>query len=67
MDPTARGDMEVELLRRWYEANRESWWDRHGPNADRNGVHADEFMLRFVSEVGRVVSLSDADLCKECG
>lgn len=51
MDPTARGDMLADLVRQWYEANRESWWDRHRPNADRYGAHADEFMIRLVNAV----------------
>lgn len=51
IEPTARGDMLAEKVRDWYEANRESWWDRHRPNADRKGIHADEFMLRFVAAV----------------
>jgi hypothetical protein len=53
-DPTARGDEITAFVRQWYEANRESWWDRHRPSADRNGSHADEFMLSFINEVGRV-------------
>lgn len=52
MDPTARGDMIAESMRRWYEANRETWWERHRPNADRRGAHADGFMLRFLNAVG---------------
>lgn len=53
-DPTACGDEIAYYVRRWYEINRESWWDRHGPNSDRRGYHADEFMLSFLNEVGRV-------------
>lgn len=51
LDPTSRGDMIAEKVRFWYEANRESWWDRHRPNGDRKGGHADEFMLGFVNSV----------------
>lgn len=56
MDPTARGDLIAEKVRAWYEANRETWWDRHKPGIvgagpDRSGVHADEFMLRFIGAV----------------
>ena len=59
MDPTARGDLVASKVRAWYEANRETWWDRHKPGIigagpDRSGVHADEFMLRFIGEVYRV-------------
>lgn len=55
-DPTSRGDEIADYVRRWYEANRETWWQRRGSNADRSGVHADEFMLRFISEVTRVTA-----------
>jgi hypothetical protein len=56
IDPTARGDMIADKVRQWYEANRESWWDRHsitglGRSPDRSGVHADEFILRLISAV----------------
>lgn len=58
-DPTSRGDEVADYVRRWYEINRESWFDRHqinpfGSATDRSGVHADEFMLRFLGEVGRI-------------
>ncbi len=45
--------MHAELMRRWYEANRESWLDRHHVfhEPDRSGVHADEFMLRLIGAV----------------
>lgn len=52
IDPTEQGDMLAEKARIWYEANRESWWDRHRPGADRKGKHADEWMLRFLGAVG---------------
>jgi hypothetical protein len=51
VDPTARGDYLAELVRAWYEANRESWWDRHKPSADRKGTHADHFALRLIDTV----------------
>lgn len=55
-EPTARGDEIATKVRRWYEANRESWWARHKPGIigagpDRSGVHADEFILRLISAV----------------
>ncbi|WFT94325.1 hypothetical protein QA633_39635 [Bradyrhizobium barranii] len=67
MDATSRGDLEADLVRRWYEKNRESWWDRNKPgiigaDPDRDGSHADEFMLRFIGEVRRVGRLSDQEL-----
>ena len=64
MDPTERGDRQAELLRRWYEHNRETWWDRHRPNADRSGTHADEWMLGLMQEMDRIFSLTDAELMK---
>jgi hypothetical protein len=56
MDPTSRGDEIASRVRQWYEANRESWWDRHKPGiigagSDRSGSHSDEFMLRFIQAV----------------
>jgi hypothetical protein len=57
MDPTSRGDIVAEKVRRWYEANRETWWDRHKffpfamSDPDRTGTHADEFMLRLIGAV----------------
>lgn len=54
MDPTSRGDLVAEKVRHWYEANRETWWERHSPfgaGPDRSGAHADEFMLRFIGAV----------------
>jgi hypothetical protein len=56
LDPTTRGDVMAEKVRAWYEANRESWWDRHRPAADRKGVHADNFALRLLSYVERVLN-----------
>ena len=58
MDPTARGDMVADKVRQWYEANRESWWDRHKPGIigagpDRAGVHADNFILELIGVVYR--------------
>jgi hypothetical protein len=53
-EPTAAGDAVARYLRDWYEHNRESWWDRHRPSADRNGSHADEFMLSLLNEVARI-------------
>lgn len=56
MDPTARGDIIADKVRAWYEANRETWWDRHNypfrqGYPDRNGVTADNFMLRLIQAV----------------
>lgn len=51
IEPTARGDMVAEAVRAWYEAHRESWWDRHRPSADRHGRHADNFALELVAAV----------------
>ena len=58
-EPTADFDSTASYVRRWYEAHRESWFDRHQINPlsaapDRSGVHADEFMLGFLNEVYRV-------------
>ena len=53
-DPTAQGDEIAVYMREWYEDNRETWWDRHRPGADRKGIHADEFMLRLMAEAERI-------------
>jgi hypothetical protein len=57
-DPTARGDEIADKVRHWYEANRETWWQRHKPGIwgsapDRAGVHSDNFMLEFIAAVRR--------------
>jgi hypothetical protein len=62
MDPTSRGDMQVDLLRRWYERNRETWWDRHRPGADRKGAHADDWMCGLWNEAGRIGNMTDKEL-----
>lgn len=67
MDPTARGDMEAELMRGWYERNRESWWERRRPNGDLRGGHADGFAMSMLAEAGRIANLSDEAICNECG
>jgi hypothetical protein len=59
LDPTTRGDVIAERLRHWYEANRETWWDRNRflpwrAAPDRAGVHADEFMLGLINELRRI-------------
>lgn len=64
IDPTSRMDMEADLLRRWYEANRESFWDRR---RKRWRYVADEFMLRFGGEAARIAALDDNDLAAEHG
>ena len=46
MDPTSRGDMCAELMRRWYEDNRENWWDRLG----RREECADNFAIGMMNE-----------------
>lgn len=67
MDPTSRGDLEAVLMRRWYERNRESWWERRRPNGDLRGGHADNFAIEMLGEAGRIGGLSDDQLCKEYG
>ncbi len=58
MDPTSRGDMKAELLRRYYEANRENWWQRYW----RRQECADEFMIGMMNEAGRITAMSDKEL-----
>ncbi len=65
LEPTSRGDMKAVLLRRWYEQHRESFWERHRPNAERKGSVADNFMLGLINEVRRINSLDDVELSNE--
>ena len=60
-EPTADGDIAADFMRQWYEANRETWWQRHnwgigGSAPDRAGVHADNFMLEWISQYHRLQS-----------
>lgn len=52
VDPTTIGDCIADEVRLWYEANRETWWERR----KRRGGVADEFMLALINEVHRVES-----------
>lgn len=54
-EPTADGDEEARCLRIWYEAHRETYWDRSKFNkyAWRKGL-ADEFILGLIQEVARI-------------
>jgi hypothetical protein len=49
-DPTAIGDAVADEVRIWYEANRETWWERRR----RRGDVADNFILGLINEVHRV-------------
>ena len=62
-EPTARADDEAEYLREWYEAHRESWADRYGPNAARKGVVADNFMLALIKKVIEIRRASTRTAC----
>ena len=56
-EPTADGDIMADWLRQWYEANRESWFDRHWPfgiNRRHGSALADEWMLGFIQQFNRV-------------
>jgi hypothetical protein len=72
-EPTARADQIAYYMRFWYETNRESWFDRHaigmiltghalGATPDRDGAHADEFMLSLISEVNRIQEIAKQKL-----
>ena len=63
-DPTARGDMKAELLRQWYEKNRESWWTRRFGIRARHSEAADEFALGLLQEARRIDLLTDAKLLR---
>jgi hypothetical protein len=56
-EPTADGDIAADWLRQWYEANRESWFDRHWPfgvNRKHGSALADEWMLSFMQQFYRL-------------
>lgn len=56
-EPTADFDETGRCLRVWYEAHRESWWDRASFSKNQallNAGCADEFMLGLINEVGRI-------------
>ena len=65
IDPTSTGDMRATLVRRWYEVNRETWWDRHRQGAYRKGASADEWIIGLMNEVARIGNLSDRVLYEE--
>lgn len=62
-DPTTIGDAIADEVRRWYEANRETWWERLWR---RDGV-ADEFMLALINEVHRVERIAHDRTCASRG
>jgi hypothetical protein len=47
-DPTARADEVAEKVRLWYEANRETWWERRRA---RYRYTSDSFILGLVQAV----------------
>lgn len=56
-EPTADGDIAADFIRQWYEANRESWFDRHWPfgiNRKNGSDIEDNFILELISQVGRL-------------
>lgn len=57
IDPTARGDAIAERMRAFYEANRETWWQRRLKHWT---VTADNLMLGLLG----VVITADRELPK---
>lgn len=55
-DATANFDEAGRCLRAWYEAHRETWWDRRR----RREECADEFMLGLINEVQRILDAQSA-------
>jgi hypothetical protein len=56
-EPTADGDIAADFIRQWYEANRETWFDRHmpfGTNRKHGCDTADNFILELISQVNRL-------------
>lgn len=57
IDPTLRGDLIAERMRDFYEANRETWWERR---KKRWTVSADNLMLGLLG----VIEKADRELPK---
>jgi hypothetical protein len=56
-EPTADFDEAGRCLRVWYEAHRETWWDRNTFSRNQTRLRvgcADEFMLGLLNEVRRI-------------
>ncbi len=56
-ESTADGDIAAGFMRQWYEANRESWFDRHlpfGTNRKHGSALANEWMLQFIGQYHRL-------------
>lgn len=49
-DPTADSDARSGAMRQWYEANRETWWQRFWRRNDQ----ADRFMFDLLEEARRI-------------
>ncbi len=59
-EPTSRGDQKAEYLRVWYEAHRESWFERWWRPVWKMGL-ADNFMLGLLQEVRRIEQAAATD------
>jgi hypothetical protein len=60
-EPTSDGDQVASYVRVWYEAHRESWWQRLWFNRQWR-FSADEFMLGLINEVSRVEQERDRQI-----
>lgn len=65
LDDTHRGRLLAQLMRRWYEKNRETWWDRNRPHMYRRVEATDDFMVALMREADSLQSLSDDALILE--
>lgn len=52
-DPTSRGDRKAYALRAYYEANRESWWERFKRRMAGGSETADNLMLGLMNEADK--------------
>lgn len=67
-EPTAAGDAAASYLRAWYEAHRETWWERRGwRHPARDGPWADNLMLGLMAEIGRIERAAEAERQKNKG
>lgn len=63
IDPTSYSDELAWELRKYYEQNRESWWDRRSEigRLRRRGVIADDLMLGLLG----VIAKFENKFCKD--
>jgi hypothetical protein len=59
IDPTAREDAIADEVRQWYDANRETWWQRHAPAVFLGRTYVDGCADNFVLALIKIVRQAD--------